>query len=110
MKTTVCAVAAAVALGVFPLVAQAADDLPTVRVSFADLDLSKAAGRATLERRVDRAVKRLCEAPSPINAVAMHRYRSCREVAWSGARVQLAAIYDHQHYAASGRIVRATSD
>ena len=109
MKTTVCAVTAAVALGVFPLVAQAADDLPSVRVSFADLDLNKAAGRTTLERRIDTAVRRLC-GPSPVNVVAMQSYRGCRRAAWSGARVQLAAIYDHQRYAAGGRIVRATSD
>lgn len=109
MKTTVCAVTAAVALGVFPLVAQAADDLPTVRVSFADLDLSKAAGRATLEHRIDAAVRRLC-GPSPVNVVAMQGYHGCRKAAWSGARVQLAAIYGRDGYAASGRIVRATSD
>jgi UrcA family protein len=80
--------------------AQPVETAPSVRVSFADLDLTHTAGRATLEARVSRAVSHLCRMPSGYDLVAMSRYRGCRKSAWSSARPQLAAIYDGAHYAA----------
>lgn len=37
----------------------------TVRVSYADLDLSRAADRAALDRRIDKALDQVCPADRP---------------------------------------------
>jgi len=72
-------------------------DLPTRRVSFADLNLADAADQATLERRVGYAVKHVCQERGQ-NAektlASFTRYVGCRNFAWSGARPQLAAAVD----------------
>jgi UrcA family protein len=69
---------------------------PSIRVSFADLDLTHAAGRDVLESRVSHAVMRLCGAP-PWPTSSPWPYRGCRRTAWTGARQQLAAIYGRTH-------------
>lgn len=72
----------------------------TVRVSYADLDLSSVAGREALERRVGFAVKRVCpERPSPTEWAKMKIYKGCLDKAWAGVRPQLAAAYDSRHLA-----------
>ncbi|NYT40252.1 UrcA family protein [Sphingomonas sp. R-74633] len=43
-----------------PLAAQAQQTEAGVRVSYADLDLSRAADRETLDRRLDRALDTVC--------------------------------------------------
>jgi UrcA family protein len=71
-------------------------------VSYADLDLSHATGRVVLERRVASAVDRVCpERPLPTELDKMGTYRTCRESAWTGARQQLAAIYNGKQFAES---------
>lgn len=78
----------AAALSVPPAAARPADT--GVRtVSYADLDLRNAAGRARLERRIDAAVRDLCgEAPS----FDLARRRAVREcLAETRANVRLPA-------------------
>lgn len=67
----------------------------SVRVSFADLDLSRASGRDALEQRISNAVLKVC-APRPavIDLTQMHQYDACRSMAMTGARQQLAQVYD----------------
>ena len=45
-----------------PALANSDDSVPTRRVSYADLDLSTEAGRTTLNRRVEIAVRQNCRA------------------------------------------------
>jgi UrcA family protein len=51
----------AIALGALQMTAQAADDaLPSRRVSYADLDISKPAGAKALYNRIVRAANEVC--------------------------------------------------
>jgi UrcA family protein len=88
--------------------AQPIETVRSIHVSYADLDLGQAAGRATLEARVGHAVSKLCRMPSGSDLEAMSRYRGCRKSAWSGARPQLAAIYGGARYASRAQTAVAT--
>jgi UrcA family protein len=84
-------------------VAQAQSEPLSAKVSYADLDLSRANGRQALERRVDIAVGRVCPSrPLPNELRKQHTYRTCRATAWTGARQQLAAIYSSRQLAQQG--------
>jgi UrcA family protein len=67
----------------------------TTIVEFSDLDLSTSAGRTTLDRRVKRAVKHVCELGGPTSPTDIDRVSACREQALKDAtrQVQLAAGY-----------------
>lgn len=68
-----------------------------VSVSYADLDLSRAEGRAALEHRVGLAVRKVCPAPAgPQQLVVVERLRDCRAQARSSAADQLIAVYARQ--------------
>jgi UrcA family protein len=98
-KTAFAIAAAIVASNGAAAHAQAVEQAPSIRVSYADLDLSQAAGRATLETRVNRAVNRLCAMPSVANIQAMNSYRACRKSAWTSVRPQLVAAYGRTQFA-----------
>jgi UrcA family protein len=67
---------------------------PQAVVSYADLDLSRATGRAVLQHRIEAAANRVCLGePSPVDLKATQIFRTCRQAAMSGAQTQLAAIY-----------------
>ena len=101
MNKTAFAIAAAViaASGAAGARATPVEAAPSIRVSYADLDLRHAAGRARLETRVSSAVWRLCPMPSVTNIQAMANYRACRRSAWTGVRPQLIAAYNRTQYA-----------
>lgn len=82
---------------------------PSIRVSYADLDLTRIEGRATLERRVGRAVTRLCGRPSVYDLGAMTEYRFCRKTASSSGREQLASLFARIDYASSGSVTVAVA-
>ncbi|WP_380876310.1 UrcA family protein [Sphingomonas sp. DBB INV C78] len=64
------------------------EQFATARVSYADLNLSTAEGRATLDRRISRAARRVCVmAPD-------HRETSCRRHALELARPQVLAAVE----------------
>ena len=54
----------------------AADALPTRRVSYADLDISKPAGAKTLYHRIEAAARQVCE-PAGKGLGARERDRAC---------------------------------
>lgn len=111
MKTLVAfASAAALICTATPLQAQpVADDTPTVRVGYGDLDLSRATGRALLEQRVRKAIDQVCPArPLPSELKRFKTYRACRAESWSGVQPQLAQIYSGRQLADSSvRVIAA---
>jgi UrcA family protein len=109
MKTVIAMTAAAlVALAAGAAQAQPANPDPAVRVSFADLDLGRAQGRAVLEARIRQAVKLVCPPqPLPNELAKLGVYRDCKGQALAGAKRQLAVIYGGQHLAQSAIQVSA---
>lgn len=76
---------------------QRVSDLPTQRVSFADLNLAAAADQRALERRVGSAVKQVCFAGGHAIDQTVESYasfRGCSDFAWGAARPQIAAAVD----------------
>ncbi|MFO1425418.1 MAG: UrcA family protein [Steroidobacteraceae bacterium] len=64
--------------------------VPQMRVSYADLDMTRAEGRATFEQRLRVAARAVCP---PVGAVTTSKLRRtrCIETAINGARMQFAA-------------------
>lgn len=61
------------------------------RVSYADLNLAKAAGQKTLMRRVDQAVNSICDANHGTSNLQFDMYdRRCSKEAWGSANPQIA--------------------
>ena len=70
-------ISVAVALA-FLSVAPAVAEAPTRAVSFADLDLSSAAGRDRLDRRIAAAIRKVCGSAYPIELRSVEEVRDCR--------------------------------
>jgi UrcA family protein len=69
----------------------------TMEVRTNDLDLSQASGQATLQSRIDRAVKQVCKTPAASNITEQREVRQCEAEARIGAQAQAArriAAYD----------------
>ena len=80
--------------------AQDDNDAPSVRVSYADLDLSKDSGRATLQARVNHAIGVVCGSQPALADLDQGAYwNNCRETARKGAVRQLAELYRGQRLA-----------
>src|SRR6185312_13125169 len=91
---TIIAIASAALVAIAAGHASAQTDALKATVRYADLDLSRASGRAVLEQRIDVAVSKVCGgAPSNFDLDASHAFGQCREQTWSGVRQQLAMIY-----------------
>jgi len=104
---SLCAVVATSALGllasapahaqsddIFVITAPRTADIPVRRVSYRDLNLTYAPHRVVLIHRVDRAVNQVCTASGFVVDISIKSWserRACRDVAWNGARPQLAA-------------------
>lgn len=71
-----------------PSVAIAQDRGPTERVSYADLDLTSPAGVEVLDRRLDRAVKRVCGSPAAASLHTQRRIAQCVDDTWDTVRPQ----------------------
>ncbi|MFC4254113.1 UrcA family protein [Altererythrobacter xixiisoli] len=91
-------IAALFALAAAP--AAAAEAPATVTVPFADLNLSSAAGSATLEARISAAVNSVCKRPNIRDLKAMQSWEDCKaeartavqgQLAYTGAPVQVAS-------------------
>jgi UrcA family protein len=68
--------------------AQADQTVEKVRVTYSDLDLSKADGMKTLERRIERAARFTCGGDNgPTTLKARASYEACFEKAVEGAMV-----------------------
>ena len=76
-----------------PVVVVANSNIVTRHISFADLDLSSAAGEGTLNRRVGGAVSGLCQEATggtDGNYMTVISAGKCRQSAWNQARPQIA--------------------
>jgi UrcA family protein len=62
-----------------------ADDPPTQRVNYADLDISKPAGAKALYSRIVNAAKHVCEVNGYKDLAAMHRVQLCTDRAIDNA-------------------------
>jgi UrcA family protein len=72
-------------------------DMPTMWVSYRDLNLTYAPARVTLIHRVDYAVRQVCQESDQraVRTLRSHMdYVSCSNFAWNGARPQLAAAFN----------------
>jgi len=67
----------ALALGLAAAAAPAAAAPAQVSVPYGDLDLTKDAGRKVLDRRLERAERRVCGARPMRNVALMQRYKDC---------------------------------
>ena len=74
----------------------AAQDIQTrtQAVRFSDLDLSRAAGRAMLERRLSHAAKWVCPDGWSRDLSTLHDVEKCRSRALAQAHARLNEIYD----------------
>lgn len=93
LATAACA--AATALSVFAVPALAAEitvvpETITVRVSYADLNLATAQGRAQLDRRIAGAARSICGPYFPTDLRMAALVQDCREDAISSARIPTA--------------------
>ncbi|MEZ6023706.1 MAG: UrcA family protein [Hyphomonadaceae bacterium] len=68
-------------------------------VSYADLDLDSADGRAQFERRLMRATRRVCS-DNAMGRRWSSEHRACVQQARADARTQMAAVLDRRQYAA----------
>jgi len=68
----------------------------TITVPTADLNLATEAGTATLDARIDAAVKSVCAQPYIRDLKAMQAYEACKATARAGAleQVSLANPYE----------------
>lgn len=66
-----------------------AGEAKRIEVSYADLNLVSAAGQATLEQRIARALRSVCSHDGDRSLAAVMAARKCREAARSEARSRL---------------------
>jgi len=79
----------------------------SVAVPYGDLDLTKQAGRATLDARLERAARRICGTLGPVRDVARIReWRACRAEARASYEAQVQVALD----AANARRVAVLAD
>jgi UrcA family protein len=64
---------------------------PTRAVSYADLDMTTAAGRERLDQRIRSAARAVCGSPSPIDVHSYFEMRACRAETYSQAWNQYSA-------------------
>ena len=106
MRNAIVTVLAALAtVGAIATPAAAAEDSETtsVTVTYADLDLSSDHGAATLEQRLDGAVKQVCVRPDMRNLKSMTAWEECKASAKLGALDQLSALEPYQTLAFAGQ-------
>jgi UrcA family protein len=77
--------------------ATAADEAPSVVVSYGDLDLSTADGARTLYKRISMAARDICPSADNIDLARLAKSKACREAAIERAvnavnSTQLAAL------------------
>ena len=78
-----------------------------VLVSYEDLNLNSAAGRAALEARINRAATRVCGTANILELDIAAGVNACREDAIAAAREQLRSASGERHAALS--VVRAAN-
>jgi UrcA family protein len=90
-----------------PFVVEAA---PSVKVSFADLDIGAEAGRETLSRRIAVAAKQVCPTPPERGLDSIMASIQCRKEARSSANLQVERLLATRFAAADRSLeVRGTN-
>lgn len=100
MKTLVIVAALAATLAVTPASAQ---EDRQIAVRHADLDLTTAAGQATLDLRLLHAARTACGAPSPADALGQARADACVTDLVATAAPQRAALIALAQRQSAGR-------
>ena len=93
LRTIALAAASAAALAAAPATASdivVAPETVTVRVSYADLNLASAEGRARLDRRIAGAARSICGTYHPAQLEMFALVQNCREEAIASARLPAA--------------------
>ena len=88
------AVAAAATLS--PCSAYAQADVPSVRVSYADLNLSTTAGREQLDRRLAGAVKQVCPSVHAREPLVQQIARRCAATTHANMKQTVASVLKRQ--------------
>lgn len=86
------AAAAAALVAATPVLAQS--EVPSMAVSYVGLDLSNPEGRATFERRIARATKRVCAPQGGHELAAMIRERRCVAESRKRSGTEVAALFE----------------
>jgi UrcA family protein len=73
------AFACAALIAAVPSSALAQDEIRTQRVPYGDLDLASQPGIDTLDRRLDRAVEKVCSQPGPRNLQQQRMVAQCEK-------------------------------
>ncbi len=114
LAATACAAATLTALA--PVPASAADidvvapETVTVRISYADLNLASAAGRARLDRRIAGAARSICGSAFATDLNMSALVSACRADAIASARLPIAvASNDSAVVLAGHRVSRAAN-
>ena len=105
--TRINTIVATLVLFATPALAQQRGEVVTRVVSYGDLDLRSPAGRASLERRVEAAARRVCPVRPPLNVVnerELNAVNACQDAALAGAREQLAGLYEGRQRLATAMI------
>jgi len=87
--TAIVCLYGATALCTLQVANAAADALPTRRVSYADLDISKPPGAKVLYRRITAAAHEVCTFEGVKELAASYRYRDCIDQAIDAAVQQV---------------------
>ena len=104
MRNAIVTVLAAAALaGGLATPAVAADEVVSVTVRYADLDVAAPAGAEALSQRIDAAVDKVCHRPDLRNLKAMVAWEECRADALAGAMEQLSLANPYAELALAGR-------
>ena len=97
MIKTLTLLAAAAAVFAAPASAESLSaDIVQTEVSYADLNLSSVAGRATLEGRVRGAVRSVCGSIQGPSTAEHERHQKCRSSALAGANAQVDEVLARQ--------------
>lgn len=110
MFKIITAAALATTLTAMPIAAQAEEQLPEVVISYADLNLDSKAGREILDRRISRAVEKVCGGPALQPNLSFARpIRKCVSqvsMAASKAKDLAVASYSEERLALKDRKIR----
>lgn len=99
------ALALGAALTAMPLSAQMpATGAPHARVRVSDLDLTTDRGRSTLQSRLYRAVRRVCDGPDIADLDTRIAYQRCIAETTSQVEMKRAALLQGQPAAAAGNL------
>lgn len=90
MRSLIPVIAAAILAG--SAAPALAETVPSVVVSYQDLNLATPEGRQALEARIAVAVDTVCDRPHRVSVTAGHAWAECRELAAADAQKQAGQV------------------